>query len=98
MRENGQSYDRSKPRPERPLRLRHEGKMETLRKLRDVLQQRHRHTAPPAVTDAMRSDVEYNTAKYDELCRRTNAIRAYVLGYNRNALRTGLTSRLKIPL
>ena len=83
----------------RALRLRHEGKMETLQKLRDVLQQRHRHTAAStpsaaAATNAMRSDVEYNTAKYDELCRRTNAIRTYVLGYNRDALRTGLTSRL----
>ena len=83
----------------RALRLRHESKMETLRKLRDVLQRRHRHTAAStpsaaAATNAMRSDVEYNTAKYDELCRRTSAILTYVLGYNRDALRTGLTSRL----
>ena len=70
------------------LRLRHEGKMGTLRELRDALRRRRRQSAPSAsaASNAPRSDVEHVAAKYDELRRRTNIVREYVLGHNRIAL------------
>ena len=71
------------------LRLRHESRAGTLRELRDALQRRRRRSAPSAsmpTSNALRSDVEHIAAKYDELRRRTNIVRDYVLGRNRIAL------------
>jgi hypothetical protein len=89
------------------LRGQYQTKIQTLRKLHDLLQQRHEHTtantpAAASVTNMVRSDVEYNTAMYDELVQRTYKVRTNVQTYNYNALQTkqqqegggGLASRL----
>jgi gas vesicle protein len=75
------------------LRRQYETKIQTLQKLHDLLQQRHEHTtantpAAASVTNMVRSDVEYNTAKYDELVQRTYRVRTHVQDYNYNALQT----------
>jgi hypothetical protein len=90
------------------LRRQYETKITTLQKLHDLLQQRHEHTtantpAAASVMNMVRSDVEYNAAKYDELVQRTYSVRNTVQNYNYNALQTkkqqqegdgGLASRL----
>jgi hypothetical protein len=89
------------------LRRQYETKITTLRKLHDLLQQRHEHTtantpAAASVMNMIRSDVEYNTAKYNELVQRTYRVRTNVQDYNYNALQSkqqqegggGLASRL----